>query len=206
MAFQLVHGFQIEPYFMCHSALPNMDHLRWCDVIDDNELSIIVVIVPITCLLSISIVQAFIVPLAYPSTPHKQKARLMCSFQMDQFLSSRGSTNFSTLAPSLAGSFKMVGGAIDCVPELAGAALGSAIRIWADWFWCIWCLYKDVEYKYYLAFQFNDRPGPITLCYRCSVAGGLSQHFFDKLNKLAKNLKIFMEIDLIKYYHLIFFS
>ena len=39
-----------------------------------------------------------------------------------------------------------------------------------------------------------------------SVAGSLSQHFFDKLNKIAKNLKIFMEIDLIKYYHLIFFS
>ena len=39
-----------------------------------------------------------------------------------------------------------------------------------------------------------------------SVAGSLSRRFFDKLNKIAKNLKIFMEIDLIKYYHLIFFS
>ena len=39
-----------------------------------------------------------------------------------------------------------------------------------------------------------------------SVAGGSSRRFFDKLNKIAKNLKIFMEIDLIKYYHLIFFS
>ena len=39
-----------------------------------------------------------------------------------------------------------------------------------------------------------------------SVAGSSSRHFFDKLNKIAKNLKIFMEIDLIKYYHLIFFS
>ena len=39
-----------------------------------------------------------------------------------------------------------------------------------------------------------------------SVAGGLSRRFFDKLNKIAKSLKIFMEIDLIKYYHLISFS
>ena len=39
-----------------------------------------------------------------------------------------------------------------------------------------------------------------------SVAGGSSRRFFDKLNKIAKNLKIFMEIDFIKYYHLIFFS
>ena len=45
------------------------------------------------------------------------------------------------------------------------------------------------------------------ICRDCtSVAGGSSRHFFDKLNKIAKNLKIFMEIDLIKYYHLIFFS
>ena len=39
-----------------------------------------------------------------------------------------------------------------------------------------------------------------------SVANGSSQGFFDISNKITKNLKIFGEIDLIKYYHLIFLS
>jgi hypothetical protein len=39
-----------------------------------------------------------------------------------------------------------------------------------------------------------------------SVANGSSRCFFDISNKIAKNLKIFGEIDLIKYYHLIFLS
>ena len=46
----------------------------------------------------------------------------------------------------------------------------------------------------------------VMILHIASVAGGSSRRFFDKLNKIAKNLKIFMEIDLIKYYHLIFFS
>ena len=40
----------------------------------------------------------------------------------------------------------------------------------------------------------------------CSVMNGSSWGFFDISNKIAKNLKIFGEIDLIKYYHLIFLS
>ena len=56
----------------------------------------------------------------------------------------------------------------------------------------------EVEYKHEaLSSDHNDQ---------ISVAGGSSRRFFDKLNKIAKNLEIFMEIDLIKYYHLIFFS
>jgi hypothetical protein len=41
---------------------------------------------------------------------------------------------------------------------------------------------------------------------RGSVANGSSQGFFDISNKITKNLKIFGEIDIIKYYHLTFLS